>query len=300
MWYACAIAIGNFSYLQDLKKKIELSHGITIEPVPNWIRGAYDATGLSTNDKYLIKCSLFSLSAEYEAEALGSPDPHWNGKSTRSIQAGIEEKFSLANVAFWLVKSSPFTFGPVLHYRRIGDPTSFARGGLLKHILIGNEEHGNIFSQGEFLETGRFLAKILDLERNTTLWSSIRTLISALTEKNWEIRYLLQWIVLETIFGPDNGDLSYRISQRVSFFLGRDSTERKKIFQDMKKGYKWRSKIAHGASLDSLSPEDSLELTQKTESLIRNAVRKILEEPTLQQSINGTQRNEFLDDLVFQ
>ncbi|MEM8947967.1 MAG: hypothetical protein AAGA21_03445 [Pseudomonadota bacterium] len=300
MWYACSVVVGNFANDPDLSERHELSHGIGIEPTPDWLRNAGSAEQLSAEHQDLIDCSRLVLSVDYEAEALGSLDPDWTGDTPRSIQTTIDEKLGLAQIACWLVKPSPFSCGPLLHFDQKGNHESLRESGSLKQIFISEKAHENVLSKSEILESGRLLEEILHLDRNGVLWLAIRTLISSLTENNWQIRYLLHWIVIETLFGPDDGELSYRIAQRISFFLANQSSQRKQVFQDIKKGYTWRSKIVHGAKIDSLSKEKSLELTEIIESLIRRCLCKILRDGSLRESINGKERNEFLDDLVFQ
>lgn len=299
MWYACAIAVALVSPEQKPSHPIELSNGVRFEPIPDWIKGASAATGLDSQNQNFIEDSVIVISAEYEADGVGSPDPTWRGKSPRSIQTSIDEKFSLANIAFWLTKPSPLTFGPVLHYYNKGDPDSLMQSGSLKHTRVSPADHNNVLTLNDISEAGQLLGSILDLDRNGTIWLAIRTLISAVTERNWEIRYLLLWIVVETIFGPDRDELSYRIAQRTSFFLSNEVTERKRIFQQVKKGYDKRSAIVHGAKLKKLNSEESLELSERLESLIRNALCKILDCSSLLQTIDGEQRDQYFEDLIF-
>jgi hypothetical protein len=64
----------------------------------------------------------------------------------------------------------------------------------------------------------------------------------------------------------ENEGLTYRLSMRVANLLGSDAQDRKAIFEDVKKFYKLRSRIVHGAGLDpklrnKLGERDSLRET---------------------------------------
>ena len=116
----------------------------------------------------------------------------------------------------------------------------------------------------------------------------------------WEARYLWEWVVLEAIFGPENpNETTYRLSQRIGLFFGEDPESRRRIFEEAKKAYTWRSKIVHGGRLSKLTPETSQDMAECTERLVREAMVKILTSPELLVEFNSKNREEYLDSLLF-
>lgn len=167
-------------------------------------------------------------------------------------------------------------------------------------MLIREEENDNVPSLEDLAQAGRLLSSMLSLERNGSTWIAIRMLVRTLTESMWEARYLWHWIVLEALFGPENpNETTYRLSQRVALFLGDHAESRRRLFDDAKKAYAWRSKIVHGGRLGKLIPERSEEMTVFTETILRDSLVKVLSSPELVAEFNGNTRDGFLDSLVF-
>lgn len=108
------------------------------------------------------------------------------------------------------------------------------------------------------------------------------------------------WIVLEAIFGPEgSGEITYRISYRIAFFLTSNKSEAKLIYDNAKAGYKLRSKVVHGMRAKNTSEEKFQESLWKTEDIIRRTLKQILGEPDLIKQINGKNRETYLDSIVF-
>jgi hypothetical protein len=125
-------------------------------------------------------------------------------------------------------------------------------------------------------------------------------LMRALTESMWETRYLLQWIVLESLFVSTNPqETTYRLSQRLSLFLGRHGDHCRDLFDRAKAGYSWRSKIVHGMRLSKLAPEESMELSGASESLLRDAFVRIFEHAETTKIFDSGDREQYLDKILF-
>ncbi len=167
-------------------------------------------------------------------------------------------------------------------------------------MLVRKDEETNIPSRQDIVQAGELLGTLLFLGRNGNLWTAIRWLILGLTEQLWDTRYLLQWIALEALFGPDSAqETTYRLSQRIGLFIAGDTEKGKSIFENAKKAYSWRSKIVHGRRLTKLTAEQSAELSLTTESIIRDGIIKILKDPANIKLFDSKQRDEFLDGLAF-
>lgn len=49
------------------------------------------------------------------------------------------------------------------------------------------------------------------------------------------------------MFGAEDGrEITYRLSQRIAFFLASNQAEARQLFKEVKKAYSFRSKVAHG------------------------------------------------------
>ena len=301
MWYACSIAINSWFENSPINGPRELSCGIRLEPVPEWVKDDEALKLLSWTDREHIRDAELAFAAEYEADTLGSRDPGWTGATPRSIQATVDENFALASVAMWVAKPSRLTAGPVLHFARKGDATSLRQAGSLHPVLILEEENESAPTEEDLERAGQLLQVILSLRRDATIWTAVWMLVRALTERSWEVRYALQWVVLEALFGPESPtETTYRLAQRIGVFVGDSSGERKHLFQEAKQAYAWRSKIVHGRRLARLTPEQSLRLSAAIEGTTRRVITKVLMTPDLVRQFDSKDRDKFLDELLFQ
>jgi hypothetical protein len=300
MWYACSIALNSWFEHSPISGSKELARGIRLEPIPSWVKEDDALKPLARAERKRIRKAELAFATEYEAQALGSPDPEWTGNIPRAIQSAVDEKFVLAAVALWLVKPCRLSCGPVLHFGRKGDPGSLRTAGSLNPVLIREDENGNVPTADDLDQTGRCLEAILSLRRDTATWIAVRWLVRALTESTWEARYLWQWIVLEALFGPEGpSETTYRLAQRIALFLGETREDKRRLFDEAKQAYSWRSKIVHGRRLSKLIPEKSEKLSVVAEDLIRAAFVKIVNAPELLRQFDSTNRDEFLDGLSF-
>lgn len=300
MWYSCSISLNSWFQDSPITEPIELSHGVRIEPVPSWVKEEKALKLLSWTDREHIRDAELTFAVEYEADALGSPDPEWKGAVPRSIQSTVAEKISLASIALWLAKPSRLTCGPILDFGRKGDSASLRRAGSLRPVLIREDEDENVPTAQDFAQAGQLLDAILSLRRDATIWIAIRMLIPALTESVWESRFLWQWVMLEALFGPESpNETTYRLAQRIGLFVGDEPDDRRRLFDEAKQAYSWRSKIVHGLRLSKLTPEKAAELTTITEHLIRIALVRVLLTPEYVRQFDGKGRDKFLDGLIF-
>src|ERR1019366_3120655 len=98
------------------------------------------------------------------------------------------------------------------------------------------------------LESVRSLYTALcKIPRESAPWAAFRAVTSALQMDHNEIRHLLLWIALEALFGVEDGEIKYRLSQRLAFFIANDRIEAGELFVKAKHGYDARCKMAHGA-----------------------------------------------------
>ena len=119
---------------------------------------------------------------------------------------------------------------------------------------------------------------------------------------NVEELKLLLWVALEALFASANSttETTYRLSQRLAFFVGADRAVARDLTAKVRSGYAWRSRIAHGMRLKKLEKQQSATLMHETEGLIRAGLTKVLGSGEYVSTFsNEAKRDSFLDDLVF-
>jgi hypothetical protein len=123
----------------------------------------------------------------------------------------------------------------------------------------------------------------------------------ALVEGSWEIRFLLFWIAVECLFGPEDGrEISFRLSQRVALFTETDGAQARELFVKVKKSYAWRSKIVHGLRMAKLQGDESGVLLDELEQLVRRSLSAVLANTSVASTFDGEARENYLDSLAFE
>ena len=99
-----------------------------------------------------------------------------------------------------------------------------------------------------------------------------------------EDRIIDQMIAFESLFLGDIQELTYKLALRVALLLGRRN-KRETIFNDMKKAYKYRSRIVHGDT--QVSRYELRGIIHKTEDYLRQSIRRFVyllsKEPSLKE-----------------
>jgi hypothetical protein len=285
-------------YLEDVA--VELGNNVVLCPRPDWLITEEITYGLSEQDQTDLNISKYVLMQEYEADSLGDPDPGWTGETPRSKQQKAEEAINLADTALWLAKPSPIGFRRVIVAHSPSGVWTRVQFGRANPLRCHTLDVDNKYDSSD-LQTAKELNRaLLGLGWREAIWIACRTLWLALLTREWTVRYLLLWTALETLFGPEDGrEVTYRISQRLAFFLSEEKAEVRKKFQESKKGYEWRCRVVHGMRLSKLKPEESERIMHEAESMVRDSLKRILGDPTLIKHFNGTNREPYLDDLVF-
>jgi hypothetical protein len=82
---------------------------------------------------------------------------------------------------------------------------------------------------------------------------------------------------LETLFSTSSNELTYRLSERVAFFLGTTAIERRDLFERVKAAYTVRSSVVHGDTLPTkFRTIDALRvISTECDEILRKALFKI-------------------------
>lgn len=300
MWYTCSISPQSPVLSETIKTPIELAEGVRIEPVPDWVKEATASEFFSWQDRKEIEKAELAFVVEYDAEALGSHDPEWNGGEARSIQQSAAEKISLAVVALWLAKPSVLSCRALLHFSRKNDSSSLRSAALLRPPLISESQEKNVLAADDFKLAGKLLKAIWGVPRNATMWTAVNMLMPGLMDKFWIVRYVSQWSVLEALFGAeDPTELSYKLAQRISFFTEENAENRHELYGKIKKAYDCRSKVIHGRGLHKLSNDKIVEACSITEDLVRKSFVRILTDSDKLAKFDGKDRDKYLEGIIF-
>ncbi|MDD6571940.1 MAG: HEPN domain-containing protein [Thermoflexaceae bacterium] len=93
----------------------------------------------------------------------------------------------------------------------------------------------------------RRLLKNNSLSDRKSVWNfAYNNYLSSLCASSIEICYLHLTTVLESLLVDGNNELVYRVSLNTAMLIGKDKTDRKRIFNIVKKAYNIRSKTTHG------------------------------------------------------
>jgi hypothetical protein len=94
-----------------------------------------------------------------------------------------------------------------------------------------------------------------------------------------EDRLIDCWVAFEALFVPDGtAELSYRACMRIAHFVGDTPTERRDLFELLRRSYNARSLVAHGAGAkDRRKVEPIRDRADETLAVLRNAIRRWIE-----------------------
>jgi hypothetical protein len=263
--------------------------------IPDWLKADILIKRLSARDQEIFSQCTHCLIYEYEAEALGSEDPQWTGQKPRSIQKSKSELSYLANLALWLQKPSPTRFNVVFHNPEFSGTFCIQQTEHPSGFLCHPEDFRNRITALDLKPASELYSMLTAIPRNTAPWTALRALTAALETNAEEIRYLLLWVALEALFGAD-AEITYRISQRLALFLAKSQNEARELFEQAKRGYGLRCRVAHGSWEQN---DKTTALTAITETLARRSFIQMLESQDTLKPFLDKQREPFLNDLAF-
>lgn len=294
-YYTTVIPIHNAGLSAGVS--FEFAGALRLAALPGWVAGQKMLDGLSLHDREAVKEATHAFVLTYPADALGSPDPSWKGPRQKSIQESKYEIGLMANFALWLVKASPACFAIVLHARHHGDEPIIQQIQRYSELLCHPNDLEARIQDAELQHAAVLHKALLDLTRDTSLWTAFRAVWAGLQINIEAVRCLLFWVALEALFGPEDGrEITYRLAQRVGFFLGANREEARQVFEVAKAGYGFRSKVVHGRWKQD--PKATQRMAE-AESLFRGAFARILEDAALVETFSTKKRETFLDDLAF-
>jgi hypothetical protein len=284
-----------------LDEPVHLGRGVTLSHVPDWLTEERIIRHLSDyHREQLIHNIRFVLMLEYDADSLGDPDTEWQGQKPRSKQDRALELFQLANLALWLVYPSSIGFDFVIDLDCPANTWSFRHVSEVPRLIPYERDCDHQFIKRDLDLARELYGSLTDLPRDGAAWIAVHALWKALVAEWWEVRYLLLWVGLEALFGPEDArEITYRLFQRIAFFLASDRKEAQGLFKAATASYSWRSRVVHGMRLTKLSAKKSEEIMLEAEDFLRKTLNRLLRKHGLARTFSGKEREHYLDNLIF-
>ncbi len=313
MYKWCTIAPINSDYYDvnhcfDIPK--DLGEGVILSTSPAWFKEFSRCGQLCIDEKGEIDSANYTIRIEYEATSRNEADPKWKGKKERGELAKkgkgqmADARLMYANLALWLAKPSCIGFCFLFDFKFKNDKWNImGRGRRIARLVPNLHYTNNSLTEAE-LETAAMLFSRLHVLLNYsdgTLKRCASTLFWALIHKEWDKRYLLLWMALESLFAPkDRKSITYKLTKNLACFLGDNKSDISKFSEQAVKYYKWRCLIVHGKSLSELirvERREQLEIQYETEDWLRKSLMRILSCEKRISIFDSNQRDTYLKSL---
>lgn len=276
----------------------QIGDDVRLTQLPTWLKEHFITKDTSPDISSFFEQYKYTLVAEYDVYALSEIDQQSTEQKTFRQRA--LEQIRLANIALWLAKPSLISYQYIFIAVYNGMNWTLVNIYDVRPFLSRLRNESTILTQEDYLNAHKLAQAISTLPSESSVWVALRTLIEAISDDWWNSRYLFLWVSIESLFGPrDARELSYRLALRISLFISDDQNTIKSAFRAVKMGYDWRSKIVHGLSLKKIRPEISELLLLVIEAILRKCLKLILLQPSTIAEFIGSNRESFLDNLVF-
>ena len=292
MYKWCTIAPINSHYYDAnhcLDTPKDLGEGVILSKSPVWFKEFARCEQLCIDEQGEIDFSNYTIRIEYEATNRNEADPKWKGRKERGELEQKEKgemadaRLMYANLALWLAKPSRIGFCFLFDFKFENNKWNLIGRGRTSGRLVPNKNYKKNSLREAELETAAMLFSHLHVLLNYsdgTLKRCASSLFWALIHEDWDKRYLLLWIALESLFAPrDHKSISYRLAQNLACFLGDNKADIDGLTEKAEEYYNWRCSIVHGRSLSKLiklSPDKQLYIQYETEEWLRKSLIRIL------------------------
>lgn len=125
------------------------------------------------------------------------------------------------------------------------------------------------------------LERFMLMETFSRFGNALRFYVSGICSANVD-HVLLDFVTcLEGLLSPGNAEISYRIALNCAYMLGADKEERKRLFDECRGLYAFRSKLVHGAPLNRSEEAAAISLVDwaipEAQNLCQRVLYKILD-----------------------
>jgi len=259
---------------------IDLTEGIQIKPAPNELQQylrerTYYLYG-RWSDPSDVNWAVFF---PYCADASGVSD------TLELMRIGLEEDDRVRDLLVDLVTSLKLchkgrvTAGPLMFASTHN--SEWSMGSHTIWTLVSkrdflSDEPIFVFHQSDVPKVNELvsnLSRLRELGKLDSLGVALRRFHSSYYG-DIEDRIIDQMIAFESLYLEDTQELTYKLALRAALLLTKRRNKRESIFSDMKKAYKYRSKIVHGDT--RVSREKLREIIPKTEDYLRQSIQRFL------------------------
>lgn len=282
-WYTVAPILVHGTESLPLRS-IDLGNGVKLKKIPKWLKDDTVLADLSKNNRLGIRGFPSCLLFEHD----GRP-------TVAEAYENALQKTATANIALWLAEPTSVGFPLVLHCNLIGRSWNLVSATPYNKVWALKDYAGNNLSAKDTTKA-RKLCQAMN-KRQGSLRAATRLLWSALTQHEYASRYINLWAAIESLFGTSSGELRYRISLRIAFFLKKNKADALNIFQKAMGAYDLRSKFVHGVE-PKISPLMDQQIFD-SEMFLRNSLSKILLDPNHIATFSGKNRETYLEALLF-
>ena len=282
-------------------ESVDLAEGMQIKPAPDVLRKYIAERTRHLYGRWEDPSKFdWAIFLAYRAKATEG------ASSIEKIKIGLEEwdeaKDSLIDLitALRLCHKGQVTAGPLISASRHNSEWSIGGGTIWTLVSKRDflrEEPEYILQQSDVPHVNELVNKLSKLRRAGKLDSlgiALRRFHSAYYG-DIEDRIIDQMIAFESLYLGDIQELTYKLALRVALLLGKRGNKRETIFNNMKKAYKYRSRIVHGDT--QVSREELRGIIHKSEDYLRQSMRRFLsllsKEPSLKEI-----RDHLLDENI--
>jgi hypothetical protein len=297
------ISLVSFSgELVDIKLPFTFFPDVDLCEMPNWMKEKPISTYLRTH--YNIKSNediiQYILYRNYSASSIIEPDIELGEGADVSKLETSYELIKNVNLALWISKTTAFSVHVILNIEQNGSHREVRYSFTDRSLYPLHSSNNESITQTDLDNANIIHSNILGLDNENLARISLYNLWIAITESQWIVRYILLWVILESLFGPkDKKEIAYRISHRIASFFGSNMEERKSIFNIANKGYSLRSTIVHGSKIKKIYINEDTDLRYEVESLVQKSLKKILLDNNLIKIFSSGEREKYLDNLIF-
>ena len=274
---------------------------VTYEPVPAWFQTlADDDFAKDELGEHARMDGAYCLCTRYEADAPRNPQVPTPAGAAPTPHDEARRSLQTASLMLWLSKRTSFG------YDRIAIAQQEHEGWVWRELTSHDlwvalpSYQGADIEPSDFAAAYQFATVFAKAKPQGTVRTACHALSMSLSQSDWPLRYLSLWLVLESLFGPEDArETTFRLCQRIALFLLPRGQEAVALFRKLNESYRWRSKIVHGMRLQKLEADKSLELLESLESWVHASLRTILRNETALANFDSGSREEYLDQLAF-
>lgn len=281
----------------------QFSDRVSLQTVPNYtqVPDVVDDLREQVSERIAADGSHHCISVEYQAnenESLPSQGP--GPVQKWSAHDDAEQQARLAHLVLWLARPTALTFTTiVLTEKRGPEEITRAINSYSPTYALGQNAR-NEFSSEDLIAASKTFKALNSVSLQGPIRTAVLVATKALCDSTLEFRFLIMWLAMECLFGPEDGrEITFRLAQRVALFLESDRAKAAEMFKMVKDCYGLRSKLVHGFRVANIDDEKFMMFSINSETLLRRSLLTILDTAITIQNFDGATREAYLEGLVF-